>query len=323
MQAEAEPVDERVRPPSNELPLWRRLMPFVVGGGLVAYVLSRLDFATFLRAIRRINVAGFVAFALAFNVLLILADVYATTYVYRRTVGPVKYKELLIIRAAAYLPSMVNHHIGQAWLTYFLSKAYKAPIARAAGATLIVYVTTFGALYLFLLCGLPLNHDRLPWLLPTVAAVGAGGILYAALLLVRPVTLAGRSLLEPAFEIRLRGHVKAILVRLPHVFIQFLGAWVPFLFFGVKIPFTDALAMMPVLMFVVTLPVSPQGLGTRDALSIALFSGYAPGNGREQLATVAATTLSWLCVVSVIQLTFSPLFMRRAYQLLGRTSEAV
>jgi Lysylphosphatidylglycerol synthase TM region len=317
MPAQADSAPDRTSPPSSELPLWRRVLPFVVGGALVAYVAQRLDFAAFVRALRRTNYVGFVAFALAFTAVLLLADVFATTYVYRRTVGPVKFKELFVIRAAAYLPSMVNHHVGQAWLTYFLSKAYRAPISRAAGATLVVYATTFGALFAFLLVGLPLNHHRLPWLSPTVAVVSAAGFAYAVALAIKPPALASRGLLRPLFEIGLRGHLAAVVVRLPHVFVQFLGAWIPFSFFGVDIPFTDALALMPVLMFVVTLPVSPQGLGTRDALSLALFSTYAPGVGAERASTVAATTLTWLCVLTVIQLAFSPLFMRRAYQLLG------
>jgi hypothetical protein len=322
MQAPADSASERRLETSHNLPLWRRILPFVVGGALVAFVVGRLDLAAFLRALGHTNYVGFFAFAMAFSTLLIVADVYATTYVYRRTIAPVKFKELFVIRAAAYLPSMVNHHIGQAWLTYFLSKAYGAPLTRAAGATLIVYVTTFGALFAFLLVGLPLNHGQLPWLLPTVAVVGAGGVAYGGMLLVRPSVLTSRTLFEPIFETGVKGHLAAMLVRVPHVFFQFLGAWVPFFFFGVKIPFADALALMPILMFVVTLPVSPQGLGTRDALSVALFSRYAPGVGTERASIVAATTLSWLCILTIIQISLSPLFMRRAYRLLGRTDAA-
>jgi hypothetical protein len=316
--AQADSAPDHASPPASDLPLWRRVLPFAVGGGLVAYVLSRLDFTAFARALGRTNYVGFVGFALAFNAALLLADVYATTRVYRGIVGQVEFKDLLVIRAAAYLPSMVNHHVGQAWLTYFLSKTYRAPIARAAGATLIVYVTTFGALFAFLLVGLPLNHGRLPWLGPTAAVVGAGGVGYAAVLLWRPKALATRAIFEPLFELGLGGHLRALVVRLPHVFVQFLGAWIPFFFFGVDIPLRDAFALMPVLMFVVTLPVSPQGLGTRDALSLALLSSYAHGSGPERASTLAATTLSWLCALTVIQLLISPMFMRRAYQLLGR-----
>jgi hypothetical protein len=318
MQVHADPAPEHASPPGSELPLWRRILPFVVGGALVAYVVTRLDFGAFVKALGRTNYLAFFGFALVFNAALLVADVFATTRVYRRTVGPVKFTELLVIRAAAYLPSMVNHHVGQAWLTYFLSKTYRAPIARAAGATLIVYATTFAALFAFLLAGLPLNHGELPWLLPTAILVGAGGIAYAAVLLWRPAALTSRTVLGPLFELGLGGHLGAVLVRLPHVCVQFIGAWVPFFFFGVEIPFSDALALMPVMMFVVTLPVSPQGLGTRDALALALLSGYAPGTPTERASTLAATTLSWMCALTVIQLVFSPLFMRRAYRLLGR-----
>lgn len=306
---------------SHPLPLWRRVLPFVVGGGLVAFVASRLDFATFVAAVRRTNYVGFVAFAFVFSATLLSADVLATTHVYRKTVGPVRFRELFVVRGAAYLPSILNHHIGQAWLTYFVSRAYKAPLTRAAGATLLVYATTFGALFLFLVVGLPLNHGRIPWLPGTVAVVGAAGAAYAVLLLVKPRVLAEKALTAPLFELGLGGHLVAILWRLPHVFAQFLGAWVPFLFFGVDVPFVDALALMPVLMFVVTLPVSPQGLGTRDALSIALLSGYAHGTAPERAATIAATTLSWICVLTLIQLATAPLFLRPANQLLGRKDE--
>jgi hypothetical protein len=138
------------------------------------------------------------------------------------------------------------------------------------------------------------------------------------MLLWRPAALTSRTVLGPLFELGLGGHLGAALIRLPHVFVQFIGAWVPFFFFGVDIPLSDALALMPALMFVVTLPVSPQGLGTRDALALALLSGYAPGTPAERASTLAATTLSWMCALTVIQLALSPLFMRRAYQLLGR-----
>jgi hypothetical protein len=304
------------------LPPWRRVLPFVVGILLVLYVVSRLDVGAFVAAVRRTNYLGFTAFAFTFIACSLSADVLATTHVYRRTVAPVRYRDLFVIRAASYLPSMLNHHVGQAWLTFFLAKAYRAPLARAAGATLLVYATTFGGLFAFLIAGLPLNHGRIPWLATTVTVVGVAGVGYGVALLVRPPLLTERPLLAPLFEVGLSGHLVAILWRLPHVVLQFLGAWVPFLFFGVEVPLADALALMPVIMFVVTLPVSPQGLGTRDALSLALLSGYAHGSPAERASAVAAATLSWLVVLTIIQLALSPLFMKAAYKLLGRSTTA-
>jgi hypothetical protein len=303
--------------PTVEIPFWRRILPFGVGGALVAWVATRLDFRTFARAVQRTNYFEFALFAFGFTATLLAADVLATTYVYRRTIAPVRYRELFVIRAASYLPSILNHHVGQAWLTYFLSKVYRVPLARAAGSTLLVYATTFGALFLFLVASILLNHSRLPWLVPTVAIIGAAGICYALVLAIRPRAIANIAVAGPLFDAGLSGHLAALVVRLPHMAIQFIGAWVPFLFFGIQIPFSDALALIPVIMLVVTLPVSPQGLGTRDALSLALLSGYAPGTPAERASTIAAATLSWLVVITIVQLSLSPLFMKRAYELLG------
>ena len=72
-----------------------------------------------------------------------------------------------------------------------------------------------------------------------------------------------------------------------------VGAWTYNLIhhkgFAVALYVFGYLLALPVLMFVVTLPVSPQGLGTRDALSLALLSGYAHGTAPERTAAVAAT----------------------------------
>jgi hypothetical protein len=299
-------------PPQQDLPLWRRALPFVVAVGLVAWVASRLDFRAFVAALRGTNYVGFVAFAVVFTLALIAADVLATTQVYEKSLGPIRYRDLFVIRAASYLPSILNHHLGQAWLTYFLAKAYRVPVVRVAGTTLIVYATTLGGLFVFLLAGVPLRTGDVPWVVPIAVVVGASAIGYALVLLLRPRFLADRALLAPLFEAGLRGHVVALLWRLPHVFFQFLGAWLPFAFFGVKIPLLDALAQMPVLMFVVTLPVSPQGLGTRDALSLTMFSRYASGTAAERASAVAAATLSWFVVTTLLQLVLSPLFLRPA-----------
>jgi hypothetical protein len=295
----------------------------VVGLALVGWVVSRLDLAAFVEALRTTDYPGFVAFTAAFAVLLLLADALATRAVYARTIGTVSFSELAVIRAASYLPSILNHHVGQAWLTYFLARVKGAPIWRVAGATLLVYATTFAGLYLFLLGGLPGLGADLGWVVVMAAAVAVAGVAYLAVIRWRPEALASRQVLQPLFEVGVKGQLVLVLYRLPHVGVQFLGAWIPFRFFGVDVPLEDALVLMPLLMFVVALPISPQGLGTRDALSLALFSHYAPGTPDQQASAVVATTLSWLCTLTLLQAVASPLFMRRAYRLLESRPETV
>lgn len=299
-------------------PLWRRVLPFVIAIALLGFVIGRLDFRAFWQAVSGTHYVLFFAFTTLFNVALVAADAFATAHVYRVSVCPVRYHELLVIRAASYLPSLLNHHVGQAWLTYFISKVYRAPLWRVAGATLLVYVTTFGCVYTLGLLAVVFNHGRVAWLVPTIAIIGAGGVMYLALIAAKPRFLRERQATAPLVEAGVGGHLLAFVYRLPHVLVLFVGTWVPFSFFGVEIPLTDALAYIPVVMLVTAIPITPQGVGTRDVVAFSLLAHYAPGNAEQQAAAIAATTLSWAAALTLVQAALSPLFMRSAQRMLKR-----
>jgi hypothetical protein len=305
---------------TSAVPFWRRALPFAIALLLVGFVLLRLDLAAFVRAVRTTNYLGFLGFTLVFTLALLSTDSLATAHVYRRTVCPVRYREVFVIRGASYLPSMLNHHVGQGWLTYFIAKSYGAPLWRVAGATLLVYATTFGCVFLLGVAALPFNHGRVTWLAPTIGGIAIAGFLYMIVVHLRPAILKRRQATAPLVEVGVRGHLLALVWRVPHIFVLFLGTWLPFRFFGVNVPFVDALAFIPVVMLVTALPITPQGVGTRDVISVQLLASYAAGSREQQLAAVAAATLSWACALTLVQAIVSPLFMRRAQRMLGASA---
>lgn len=304
------------------LPAWRRALPFLVAALLLTFVLYRIDFHAFWEAVSRTHYVLFFAFTLVFNAALLGADALATAQVYNALVCPVRYAELFVIRGASYLPSLLNHHVGQAWLTYFMAKVYKASLWRVAGATLLVYATTFGCVYLIGAAALPFHHGSVPWLVPVTLAIGVSGLAYLVVIATKPAFLRSRQTTAALLESGLRGHLLALAYRLPHVVVLFFGTWVPFLFFGIDVPFTDALAFIPVVMLVTALPITPQGIGTREFVALQLLAGYAPGNPQAQAGTVAATTLSWAVSLTLVQVVFAPVFMRQAQRLLARANRA-
>lgn len=306
-----EPVEPVVRAPR-----WRSLMPFVVGAALLGFVLVRIDYAAFVGHLRGTHYGAYIAFALAFNTALVTSDALATQHVYNRAICKVSYREVLLLRAASYLPSLLNYHVGQGWLTYFLSKTYGAPLWRVAGATFLVYTTVFGGLFVIALFGLPLNHGRLPWFAPMLGLIGLAGFVYMLFVMIRPTLLEKRPATLVLFDFGVKGHIVAMLWRLPHLVVLFIGTWVPFLFFAVDVPFAHAFTLVPPLMLVVSLPVSPQGVGTRDVFAQQLFLGYAHGTLEERRAAIAAATLTWACAITLVQAVISPFFMRKARALL-------
>ena len=303
--------------PAGRMPLWQRLGSLAIAIGLVALVAARIDFDEFLRQVRRTNYVGFFGLAIVTTLLLMTTDSFATVGLYRRTIGPLPFREFFIVRAASYLPSLLNYHLGQAWATYFIAKVYRAPLWRVAGSTLLAYATILGCILLFAACAIPFNADRITWLIPVVAGMTVLALLYLACIALAPGSLKRWQTTAPLIETGVRGHLVAFAYRIPHMIVLFLATWLPFFFFGVRIPLGYALAAIPPLMLVAALPITPQGIGTRDVLAVQLFSQCALGSPEERRAVIVATTLSWAVTLIIVQAVVSPLFMRRARRLLA------
>jgi hypothetical protein len=304
-------------PSTKGEPLWRTIAPIAMAAALIAFVLSRLDFEAFLKAVRHVNHLALAGFAVTFLFGLLVTDCFATRETYRRTVAEVDFKSLLVLRAASYLPSILSHHLGQAWLTYFMSKVYKAPLWRVAGATLVVYATVLGGLVIISSVALPFKAATVSWLAPVLGVLVALAIVYLIVLERRPAFLLRRQVTAPLVELGAKGHLILVLYRVPHLVVLFFGNWIPFELFGVHIPLADALMLIPVVMLVASLPITPQGVGTRDALALQLFAGFASGTASERAATLAAATLSFAVSLTLAQLVFSPMFLARARRLLA------
>jgi hypothetical protein len=289
--------------------LWKRVLPFVLGFGLIAFTLSRVDLPAFVRALEGVNAPAFFTFAVAFIGGLLTADAFASAIVYQRTVAPISFREFWVLRGASYLPSILNHHVGQAILTYYVSRRYNVSLARMAGGTLLVYASWMGCLLAagaaaMVFAGWPLLRPAL--------ALGAG-VVYLVVIAARPAFLANTKLLAPLFEAGLKGHIVALLVRIPHFVVLFLGTWIPFLFFGVKVPFAAALTFVPIMMVAATLPLTPQGVGTRALLGVTFFSQYAPGaTAAEQGAAIAAATTSFEISFTLVEALLGLFLLRRA-----------
>jgi branched-subunit amino acid transport protein len=315
MDAQHPAEDAPRSPEAAPAPWWRRALPFVVAAGLIALTLRKVDLRAFAQHVASVNAPAFLGFAALFILALLTADAFATSVVYRRTVAPVRFVDLWILRGAAYLPSLVNHHVGQAFLTYYIARGYGVPLARMAGGTLLVYVSWMGLLagtgcVAMIAAGQPLLWPGL--------IVGAG-LAYLAVIALRPAFLARTRLLAPLFEAGLGGHLTALAVRVPHLVVLFLGTWLPFPFFGVDIPFLSALAYVPILMVGVTLPITPQGLGTRDLLAVTFFEKFAAGATHEaRLAAIAAATTSWVVAITLTEALLGLVLLRRALPALER-----
>src|SRR5260370_1216564 len=84
--------------------------------------------------------------------------------------------------------------------------------------------------------------------------------------------VAARPLLAPLFGAGLRGHALAIASRLPHVSAIVVGYFVAMRVWGVPVPLSDGLLLMPGVVIAIALPISPGGLGTMQAAFVYFFA---------------------------------------------------
>lgn len=317
--AGAEPRAASTAPAAPPQPPWRRALPFVLAIALVAAVLSRVDFRTFGQRLLAVDVVSFVAFTAGIVTAILAADTVATVVVYRRSVAPISLKDFFTLRGASYLPSLVNHHVGQAFVTWFVARSHAVPLWRVAGATLVAYATWVGALLGLASVAFLLNGRPMTWLVPPLGA----GLVYLAILAWKPPALAKTTFLGPLFEAGVAGHLVAMVARVPHMMLLFAGTWLSFRFFGVEIPVRAAFERVPILMVVVTLPLTPQGFGTRDVTAAQLFESFAPGaSPEERLAAIAAATTSWGVASTLGEVALALLLTRRATHLVSEAGAA-
>jgi hypothetical protein len=287
--------------------VWRTILPFVLALALVGFVLSRLDLHAFLHHLKRVSSPLFFPAAIAFVVCLCAADSFATVLVYRASVAQIPFRDFFILRGASYLPSILNHHLGQAFITLALSRIHGAPLARVAGATLLVYASWMGCILGLACVAILLVGKPLVWLALPLGA----GIVYLIILALRPAKLAQNRVLAPLFEAGVGGHLLALTARLPHLLVLFLGTWLPFWFFDVRIPVAAAFTYVPIVMVAVTLPLTPQGFGTRDVLAATFFEQYGPpGSSADRLAAIAACTTAWGIAITLVDIVFAMALLR-------------
>ena len=300
------------------MPLWRKVLPFVLAVGLIGWVLSRVDWPAFVKSLSLVSYPLFGGFIAAFIGVLLVADSVATVHVYRRSVPELSFKDFLIVRGASYLPSLLNHHVGQAWITWFMSRRHGVDLKRMAGATLLVYATWAGLLALLACVAFIANDMPIIY----VALIIAAGLAYLAVIYFRPNFASKVSLLQPLFEAGVGGHISAMAFRLPHLIVLFVGTWVPFLLFGADVPLAQALTYIPLLMVVVTLPLTPLGVGTRDALAVELLSQFvdAPAEA-ERIAAIAACTTTTAVAYIIYESILGLLLLRRASRLLAKPEQ--
>jgi hypothetical protein len=149
--------------------------------------------------------------------------------------------------------------------------------ARAAGIVLFLLIVNTGLLFIMSSLGLLAGAlPGVPGLDALALGLAAGMLAYLIVVSRRPRFLQGSRLLAPLLEAGWGGHLRAAAGRLPHAVILVLTFWGGLRLWGLPVPWLQGLAVIPVVLFLAALPITPAGLGTFQAGMVLLLSPYVP-----------------------------------------------
>jgi hypothetical protein len=267
-----------------------RLLAWAVTAGILVLLFRRIPFNEVVAAAR--GAAGWtVPAAVFFGFVIYLADSFAIWKTFGWFLAQLSLTDVLLVRGATYLLAAINYNVGQGAIVYFVHRVARVPVIRGVATVLLIMGINVLALLFLATFGLA-AAPAVPHALKLIVGVAYAGLaVYVAAVIVKPRWLASRPLFDVLLGAGLGGHLRALLVRLPHIAILFTFQIVMLRGFGVAVPVLQAIAALPVVFFIAVLPISVQGLGTTQAAMIFFFARYAAGDGHAQQAAVLAASL--------------------------------
>jgi hypothetical protein len=296
----------------------RALGPWIVALVLLAWLFHVVPASRLRDVLAHISIPAFIIITILFVVALLIADAFATWITFRRSLPDVchdlTYRETLVIRGATYLLAIVHYGVGQGGMAYFLNRSRNVPIARAAGAVMLTMGVNALCVALCAVVGLTLGgaptNDSLRWLVLGLACCSP---IYLAVVAARPRFLAERSLLKPIFDAGLSGNLIVAASRMPHIAALVAGNILVMRVFDVTPPIDQSIALLPIVFVVATLPLSPSGLGTAQAVAVSLFAPFAAGATLDDRnAAVLAYSLAFQFGSLIVQAIIGLAFLRMA-----------
>jgi hypothetical protein len=240
-----------------------------------------------------------------------LGDSFAIWKTFGWFVTRLSFREVLVVRGATYLLALVNYSVGQGAIVYFVNRSRGVPLLRGTAAVLLVMGTNILLLLVFASIGMLVAPDLPPALRKVVFGAYAALAVYFVLLLLRPSWLTSRPIFDVLFAAGVSGHLRALLVRIPHIGILMVFTYTSLRAFGVQLPVSQAILYLPVIYFIGVLPIAVMGLGTTQAAMIFFLTSYVPGaTPAAAKAAILAASLGSQAVALAVQATLGIFCMR-------------
>lgn len=282
-------------------------MPWAIAGGILYWLFRIYPLDQILRALGYVDLWKLGLFVIAYFCAIWLIDAFGVAALLRRFVGPIRGKPLLVVRAAAYPPSLINYGAGQATFAYYLQRLYRMPVGDIVGVfTLITAVDLFWIASLAL-CGSFIGEHHILGvnITPTVQLVGftiiGVAIAHLAFWLMHWENRVRGRLWQRGFawlrrkqlfrifhEATLQDYIKLACWRFPIACLLVFSIYILVRCFDGHIPLVAAIGNVPIAILIGAVPISWGGVGTSNKALVDLLSPHLHATAISQGVVSAA-----------------------------------
>lgn len=308
----------------------RRVLPLLLTAGFFYVVFRRIPYERLLAALGEADYARFLVFMIPNTVVYVAWDTLVLAVAVRWFHGPVRYRDLLPVRAASYIVSVLNTNAGRGALAVFVGRLLGRPFLQIGSTVIFLLLTEYTHLVAWATLGIVAFGSELTqpllWVPPAVAGFWLlffayaragrayapetpGGETAAASRLGRWLTAPWRGALLRTFRLAPpRRYVGIALLRAPMFFVSLCLHYLAAPAFGITIPFGHMLTFLPVVFMVAALPVTVARVGTTQAAWLVLFGGIVPPD--RLLAFSLATGLTFALTRALVGVFLLPFAYR-------------
>ncbi len=278
----------------------RFALPFVVSGGLLAWVLSGVDLRGVLHHLTPEIALWLTPTLILFLIVSLTLEAICLVWVISASHPFRNWIVAARIKAASYPLGLVNYALGAGATAVLLRRRAQMTLTEAAGAIFVIGLFDLGSLIACVLGGMAwLGTPNMGLragliVLLGLLAIGGLGALRAPIPMGPIDRLRELEIFHDARTLPLSVLLKVAGVRLLFVGVFIVGVGITLKIFGVNVPVADLIVNTSILLLVGTLPIAVAGIGTGQVVFVALFESYA----QEETLIAASLTLSFGMIVT-------------------------
>jgi len=309
---------------------WQRGIPWLITLVCFAYLYTRLSgaaaredqqvFDYLLGIFQRVDWVAWLALMIPYSAFFFLIDSLVVWRVINWFNAPVRFGDILPIRASSYILSIVNEQVGKGAMVLYLNRRDGVPGWQVGSSMLFIMFCEFYYLLFWATIGVAIRGDAfpeifraIPWMLAGAALFFLAWVLYFSGRLAPGVKTREREIMHAFRRARVWQYGVIVVLRTPALLAAVVVYTLALRLFGIDANFLDMLGYLPVIFFGAATP------GPMRSVAIVLWVTLFPEHEGEMTTFGFVQHNFFIFFNAAIGL----LFLRRANrELFGRERQA-